>query len=217
MARRVAKVAQSARRARGGIDRHAGVSSRAHLALITIGGRTSVQRRLCCIQIGVTKVGKESAAGLRSSRMSARFGTPSWPPRQRASYTSFLRPEGGVRRPGFSIRFSGRRGQCGGARPRCARPSCRAARRATGQEPASRPFGLPSFAQHGQAGDAGVHEDGGPSRGRGSQALMSFAGTRTTALLDELARCSRTPLRFVCCARARSSPRPPAKPGAGPP
>ena len=46
---------------------------------------------------------------------------------------------------------------------------------------------------------------------------MSFAGTRATAPLDELARCSRTPLRFVCCARARSSPRPPARPGAGPP
>ena len=53
---------------------------------------------------------------------------------------------------------------------------------------------------------------------------MSVAGTRPTDPLDELARCSRTALHFtslrsapVRCARARSSPRPPATPGAGPP
>ena len=62
-----------------------------------------------------------------------------------------------------------------------------------------------------------MDHEGGPSRGRGSRALVSFAGTRTTAPLDELTRCSCTPLRFVCCARTRSSPRPPARPGAGPP
>ena len=105
----------------------------------------------------------------------------------------------------------------GRARPCRAGPGCRAARRATGLWPSSRPCGLPSFAQHGRAGDAGVDHEGGPSRGRGSRALVSFAGTRTTAPLDELARCSRTPLRFVCCARARSSPRLPARPRAGPP
>jgi hypothetical protein len=86
------------------------------------------------------------------------------------------------------------------------------------------PDGLPSLAQHGQAGCAGGDHDGGPSRGRGSRALVSVAGTRPTVPLDELARCSRTALRStalrcapVRCARARSSPRPPAMPGAGPP
>jgi hypothetical protein len=56
-----------------------------------------------------------------------------------------------------------------------------------------------------QAGCAGGHHDGGPSRGRGSQALVSVAGTRPTVPLDELARCSRTALRstalrFASCA-----------------
>ena len=102
-----------------------------------------------------------------------------------------------------------------------ARPGCRAARRAAAR---LGPGGLPSLAQHGQAGCAGSDDEGGPSRGRGSRALMSVAGPRPTVPLDELARCSPTALRStalrsapVSCARARSSPRPPATPGAGPP
>lgn len=67
------------------------------------------------------------------------------------------------------------------------------------------PIGLPSLAQHGQAGYAGGDHEGGPSRGRGSRALVSVAGTRPTVPLDELARCSRTALRstalrFASCA-----------------
>ena len=51
-----------------------------------------------------------------------------------------------------------------------------------------------------QAGCAGGHHEGGPSRGRESRALMSVAGTRQTVPLDGLARCSRTSLRFATCA-----------------
>ena len=91
------------------------------------------------------------------------------------------------------------------ARPVCAGPGCRAAHRAPPFGRRLDPNGLPSLAQHGQAGCAGCNHEGGPSRGRGSRALMSVAGTRPTALLDELARCSRTALRstalrFASCA-----------------
>lgn len=105
--------------------------------------------------------------------------------------------------------------------PRCAGPGCSAARRAAVQDPASRHlYGLPAPTTR-----PGRLRDGrGPSRARGSQAPMSVAGTRPTVPLDELARCSRTALRStalrsspVSCARARSSPRPPATLGAGPP
>ncbi len=65
--------------------------------------------------------------------------------------------------------------------------------------------GLPSLAQLGQAGCAGGVHEGGPSRGRGSRALVSVAGTRPTAPLDELARCSRTALRFTALRFASSA------------
>jgi hypothetical protein len=99
-------------------------------------------------------------------------------------------------------------------RPRFVGSGCRASHRAAARLD---PGELPSHAQHSEAGCAGVGYEGGPSRGRGSQAPTSVASTRPTVPLDELARCSRTALRFVCCTRARSSPRPPATPGAGPP
>jgi hypothetical protein len=68
------------------------------------------------------------------------------------------------------------------------------------------PDGLPSLAQYGRASCAGGHHEGGPSRGRGSRALMSVAGTRPTVPLDELARRSRTPLRCVTLTSAALEP-----------
>ena len=78
------------------------------------------------------------------------------------------------------------------ARPRLAGSGCRASHRAASRLDLG---GRPSLAQRGQAGCAGGHHEGGPSRGRGSRALVSVAGTRPTGPLDELARCSRTVLR----------------------
>jgi len=90
------------------------------------------------------------------------------------------------------------------------------------------PDGLPSLAQHCQAGYAGditkaalpVAVDRGLAEGRHGY----VTAIRSARPLDELARCSCTALRStalrsapVRCARARSSPRPPAMPGAGPP
>jgi hypothetical protein len=57
------------------------------------------------------------------------------------------------------------------------------------------PVGLPSFAQHGQAGCASGDHEGRPFPWPGIAALMSVAGSRPTGPLDELARCSRTALR----------------------
>ena len=56
------------------------------------------------------------------------------------------------------------------------------------------PDGLPSLTQFEMAGDAGGDHEGGPSRGRGAQALMSVAGPGPTVPLHELTRCSRTAL-----------------------
>ena len=77
-------------------------------------------------------------------------------------------------------------------------PGCRASHQAAVKGPERLdPVGLPSLSQHGQAGYAGGPDEGGPSRGRGSRALMSVAGTQPTVPLDDLARCSRTALRFT--------------------
>ena len=87
--------------------------------------------------------------------------------------------------------------------PRCAGSGFRAAHRAAVKGTSSRPCraSIPranSLTAVGgfsvQAGCAAVFE-GGPSRGRGSRALMSVARSRPTVPLDELARCSRTALR----------------------
>jgi hypothetical protein len=59
------------------------------------------------------------------------------------------------------------------------------------------PDGQPSLTQIEMAGSAGRDHEGGPSRGRGSRALMSVAGTRPTVPLDELARCSRAARHFA--------------------
>jgi hypothetical protein len=113
----------------------------------------------------------------------------------------------------------------GWALPRCAGPGCRAPHRVPILRPVSRPCRASIPSAQTRPGRLRRHS----SRRRpipwpGITAQMSVAGTRPTVPLDELARRSRTALRFtalrsgfVCCARARSSPRPPATPGAGPP
>ena len=110
--------------------------------------------------------------------------------------------------------------------PRCAGPGCRAVHRAVGRSSLTRrldPGGLPSLAQHGQAGCAGGVHGGGPFPWPGSRVLMSVA-PRPTVPLDELARCSRTALRstalrFASCAAHVPDRRPghPPCPEPGPP
>ena len=92
--------------------------------------------------------------------------------------------------------------------------SCAASRREKrGQTRRLAPVGLPSLAQRDLAGAAGRHHEGGPSRGQGSRALMSVAGSRPTIPLDELARCSRPALRVAPLPCAALEPdRPPGHP-----
>ena len=125
--------------------------------------------------------------------------------------TNCNRPAGRI--PSSPSRLSSRLMRAPWARPRRTGPGCRASHRAAARLD---PDGLPSLAQHGEAGCAGGDHEGGPSRGRGSRALMSVAGTRPTVPLDELARCSRTArrstaLRFASCA-ARVPDRHPGHP-----
>ena len=65
-----------------------------------------------------------------------------------------------------------------------------------------------------QAGCAGEMTTAARSRARGSRALLP-SRVRERGPLDELTGVSFTPLRFVRCAPARSSPRTPATPDAG--
>ena len=70
-------------------------------------------------------------------------------------------------------------------------------------------------AQPGQAGCAGGLTTAARSRARGSRALFP-SRVRERGPLDELTGVPFTPLRFVRCTPARSSPRSPAMPDAGP-
>ena len=69
--------------------------------------------------------------------------------------------------------------------------------------------------QPGQAGCAGGMTTAARSRARGSRALFP-SRVRERGPLDELTGVPLTPLRFVCCTPARSPPRSPAIPDAGP-
>ncbi len=77
------------------------------------------------------------------------------------------------------------------------------------------PDGLPSLTQHGQAGCAGGMTTAARSRARGSRALI-HSRVRERGPLDELAGVPFAALRSVRCTPARSSPRSPATPDAGP-